>query len=213
MNTDLLIGMLATGEGRTVAMHPARRLAAAAATGAILAAPLMLWLVGLNPDLAAAARVPMFWVKFVFVAAIAIGAGLLAVRLARPGQRLARAPLLVVTPTVAMWLLAAAALAAATAAERPALIWGATWSSCPLYVLLLSLPTLCAALWVLRSLAATRPRLAGGAAGLLAGAVGALVYTLHCPELGAPFLGIWYVLGMLAPALLGAALGPRILNW
>jgi hypothetical protein len=47
----------------------------------------------------------------------------------------------------------------------------------------------------------------------LAGAVGALVYTLHCPELGAPFLGIWYVLGMLAPALLGAALGPRILNW
>jgi hypothetical protein len=40
-----------------------------------------------------------------------------------------------------------------------------------------------------------------------------LVYTLHCPELAAPFLGLWYVLGMLLPALAGAALGPWLLRW
>jgi len=47
----------------------------------------------------------------------------------------------------------------------------------------------------------------------LPGALGALVYTLHCPELEAPFLGVWYVLGMLIPAVLGAIVGPRVLRW
>jgi hypothetical protein len=29
----------------------------------------------------------------------------------------------------------------------------------------------------------------------------------------APFLAIWYLLGMLIPTLLGALLGPRLLRW
>ena len=44
-------------------------------------------------------------------------------------------------------------------------------------------------------------------------AIGALAYTLHCPELAAPFLAIWYVLGMLIPTAFGAWLGPRLLRW
>jgi hypothetical protein len=39
------------------------------------------------------------------------------------------------------------------------------------------------------------------------------VYALHCPELAAPFIAIWYVIGMAAPVVLGAALGPRLLRW
>jgi hypothetical protein len=35
----------------------------------------------------------------------------------------------------------------------------------------------------------------------------------HCPEMAAPFLGIWYVAGMAIPALAGALLGPRLLRW
>jgi hypothetical protein len=38
-------------------------------------------------------------------------------------------------------------------------------------------------------------------------------YTLPCPELAAPFLGIWYLLGMLIPTAFGAWLGPRVLRW
>jgi pimeloyl-ACP methyl ester carboxylesterase len=55
--------------------------------------------------------------------------------------------------------------------------------------------------------------IAGAAAGFAAGAAGALVYTLHCPEMTAPFLGIWYVLGMLIPTAVGAELGPSLLRW
>ncbi|MBC7444771.1 MAG: DUF1109 family protein [Polaromonas sp.] len=56
-----------------------------------------------------------------------------------------------------------------------------------------------------------RRALAG--AGLLAGALSALVYALHCPESAAPFLAVWCMLGMAIPTLTGAVLGPRVLRW
>ena len=70
-----------------------------------------------------------------------------------------------------------------------------------------------ATLWAMKGLAPTRLALAGAGAGLLAGALGALVYALHCPELAASFLAVWYVLGIAIPALAGALLGPRVLRW
>ena len=35
----------------------------------------------------------------------------------------------------------------------------------------------------------------------------------NAPELGAPFLGTWYLLGMLIPTAFGALAGPRLLRW
>jgi hypothetical protein len=29
----------------------------------------------------------------------------------------------------------------------------------------------------------------------------------------APFIGFWYVLGMLIPTAIGALIGPRVLRW
>jgi hypothetical protein len=31
--------------------------------------------------------------------------------------------------------------------------------------------------------------------------------------MAAPFIGFWYLLGMLIPAAAGALLGPRLLRW
>ncbi|HSV58580.1 MAG TPA: NrsF family protein, partial [Variovorax sp.] len=70
-----------------------------------------------------------------------------------------------------------------------------------------------AALLALKGLAPTRPALAGAAAGIMAGGAGATVYALHCPELAAPFLAVWYVAGMLIPVVAGALIGPRLLRW
>ncbi len=97
--------------------------------------------------------------------------------------------------------------------ERTAVLMGDTWQACPLNVALLSAPALALALRAMRGLAPTRLRLAGAAAGLLAGAIGALAYTLHCPELTLPFIGAWYVLGMAIPVAVGAAVGTRVLQW
>jgi hypothetical protein len=65
----------------------------------------------------------------------------------------------------------------------------------------------------MRQLAPTRPILAGGCAGLLAGAAGAWVYAFHCNESAAPFMAIWYTLGIAAAGLLGAATGRWVLRW
>jgi hypothetical protein len=75
------------------------------------------------------------------------------------------------------------------------------------------MPAFVALMWAMRGLAPTQLALSGAAAGLLSGAIGATVYSLHCPEMQAPFLAIWYLLGMLIPTALGALLGPRLLRW
>ena len=213
MKTDDLVTMLATGG---VAVEPnaaARRYLIALVWGTLGSAILMAVLLGVRPDLEIAVRLPMFWVKFAFVAVLALTSGVVALRLARPGSRLAWWPGMLAAPVVAMWVLAAFVLTTAKAAEREELLLGSTAASCPFLIAMLSVPVFVAVIWAMQGLAPTRLRLAGAAAGLVSGSLGALVYALHCPELAAPFLGLWYLLGMLIPAGVGALLGPRLLRW
>ncbi|HJU21448.1 MAG TPA: DUF1109 domain-containing protein, partial [Casimicrobiaceae bacterium] len=77
----------------------------------------------------------------------------------------------------------------------------------------LSIPVFVAIVWTVRRMAPTNLRLAGAMAGFASGATGALVYSIHCPELGAPFLGTWYLIGMLLPAIVGSLAGERMLRW
>src|SRR5690606_10056653 len=63
------------------------------------------------------------------------------------------------------------------------------------------------------AVAGGRRPVAGAAAGVLAGGAGAFAYAFHCPELAAPFLAVWYVLGMAMPVVAGALIGPRLLRW
>jgi len=213
MKTDQLIQALATDVEPVDPRAGPRRVRWGALLGALLAVPSMVWLLGVNPGLVEDAGQPMFWVKFAFVATIAAAALVLLLQLARPAAR-ARVPAVAaVVPVAVMWLLAAITLLAAAPGEYVGLLLGSSWRECPIYIAMLSLPTLSLTLWAVRHLAPTRPGLAGAAAGLLAGALGALVYLLHCPELEAPFLAIWYPLGMLLPTAIGAAVGGRVLAW
>ena len=213
MKTDELIAMLAHDAGAVAPRIWQRRYAGALGAGLFGATLLMVLLLGVRPDIADAVRLPMFWVKLGFPAVLAAGALLTAARLSRPGVSLGHVGAALAAPVLAIWLLAAAVLLAAAPEDRAMLIWGETWASCLANVTLLSLPALGALLWVMKTLAPVRPVPAGAAAGLLAGALGATIYALHCPELAAPFIGIWYVLGMLIPAVLGAVIGPRLLRW
>lgn len=213
MRTDELVDLLARAPAADVPAAPAPRYAAAAGAAAVGALLPLAALLGVRPDLAQAAGSPMFWVKVAFVASIAALALPANLRLARPGARLGALPALLAAIVVAMWTLAAVALARAPDGERAALVLGATWRVCPLAIAGLALPGFVAFLWAMRGLAPTRPARAGAAAGLLAGALAATAYTLHCPESQAPFLAVWYLLGILAPAAAGALVGPRLLRW
>lgn len=213
MKTDDLVTMLATGAGAVQPNQAARRYATGLGWGAVGAALLMATLLGLRADLAAALLRSMIWVKFAFVASLAAISLLAAMRLSRPGQALGWALPALGAPLLAIWLLAALELTGADPARRAGLFFGDTADSCPLLIAMLAAPVFVAVVWAMKGLAPTRLRLAGAAAGLLSGAVGALVYSLHCPETAAAFIGFWYPLGMLIPAVVGAVLGPRLLRW
>jgi hypothetical protein len=212
MKTDDLAVALAR-QAEPDRRSPVMRLAAGTLFGALLAVPLMLWALGVNPSIAIDARTPMFWVKLVFVAAIAAISFFAVRRLAQPGAQPRRALRAVAIPVVAMALLAVVVLATAPADQRMSLVMGSSWRACPLNISLLAAPALVVLLVAVRALAPTRLRLAGAGVGLLAGALGAVVYTVHCTEFEAPFLAVWYVLGMLIPAVIGALIGPRLLRW
>lgn len=213
MKTNELIDVLATSAGPVAAHAVSKRFAAAVVAGGAAAFALMVASLGLNPHLDTLATLPAWWAKVAFAAVIAVGGVLAAARLARPDGRMASAAWLVAAPALVMWLLGFVTLAGAQPGERVPLVLGSTWRECPFNIALLSVPLFVASLWALRGLAPTRPRLAGAAAGLLAGALAALVYALHCPEVAFPFLAVWYLLGMLIPAALGACIGPSLLRW
>jgi len=213
MKTDELIAMLASDAGAVASRVWRQRYALALGAGVVGASLLMVLLLGVRPDIADAVRLPMFWVKLAFPALLAAVTLMAAVRLSRPGMTLGHLGSALAAPVLAIWLLAGLSLLAAPVEDRGMLVWGETWTACLVNIPMLSVPAFIGLLWAMKTLAPVRPALAGAAAGLLAGAISAAVYALHCPELAAPFIGIWYTLGMLIPAALGALIGVRLLRW
>ncbi|MGV3572875.1 MAG: NrsF family protein [Ramlibacter sp.] len=212
MKTQDLIAALAAHATPVDAARSDRRFLARLAGGTLLALAAVL-LMGARPDLADAARLPMFWIKLLVPASVAAAAVVALWRLGHPGMRLGRLPAAAALPLALLWLVAALALLAAPAGERLGLVFGRTWLECPLLITLLSVPALVLAFRAARELAPTRLPLTGAAAGLFAGAAAAAAYAIHCPESQAPFLAAWYVLGMLIPTAAGTLLGRRLLHW
>jgi len=213
LKTDELIALLASGAAVESGPSVIRRVGIATAVGFTAAVALTLVLLGLNPALARTAGAAGFWVKEAYCLSLAVAGVLAALRLSRPGARLRRVPFVVSAIVVAMALYAARQLSGAPPAERLGLVLGQSARVCSLRIALLASPVFVALLIAVRGLAPTRLRFAGGAAGFASGALGALAYSLHCPEVAAPFVATWYLLGIALPALAGALLGPRILRW
>jgi hypothetical protein len=213
MQTEKLIDLLARDPAPVARATQRRRLAVALVAGGAGALVLMLGYLGIRPDIAAAARTPMFWVKLALPLSL-LGIAILATaRLARPGVRLGGASVATLVPIALIWILAAVVILGAPPGDRTAMLLGKTWKVCPFNIAVLSIPAFVAAFWVMKGMAPTRPRVAGAFAGLFAGAVGAAIYCLHCPEMAPPFLGTWYLLGMAIPTAAGALTGPRLLRW
>jgi len=212
MKTDDLIIMLATGIAPVSTQTAQRYFAAAMSVGVLFAMLLMLTTLGMNPNLTTSPS--MLWVKLAFTIAIAAASLIGSFRLARPGVRLGMAvPVTIAIPVILMWALAAVELIRTPAAERLSLLLGHTWFLCPFLVTALSIPIFIAVFWAVKGLAPTRPTLTGAMSGLLAGSASAAVYSLHCHEMAAPFLALWYPLGMLIPTAIGALIGKRLLRW
>lgn len=211
MKTGQLIDILAQGAGSAPSPATARRLCPAIAVGLVASCALVLLTRGPLPAATFGTAAP--WIKLAYAFSLGLAAALLAGQLARPVASLRSQLIAVAVTFVAMVSVASLNLLQLPPGLRTAAVLGNTWWMCPWLLLGFSLPALAAAFWAVRGLAPTRLRAAGFACGLLSGAVGAAGYSLACPESSAAFVAIWYSLGILMTALLGAALGPRLLRW
>lgn len=211
MNTDDWIGLLARSAGPAPAPPVAARLLPVLAVGALAAAALALAVLGPIPAALFGTAAP--WLKLGYALALATAGTWGLWRLARPLPRWQGPAAVLALVVAAMGLLALASGWATPADQRLRGLWGHSWATCPVSVLGLSLPTLAGLLWALRGLAPTRLHLAGLAAGLVAGAVGAFGYAFACVETAPMFIALWYSLGIALAGALGAVLGPRCLRW
>ncbi len=213
MRTADLVRLLA-GDAPAVRAGPiAPQLLAAALAGAVVSAGLLVAWLGLRP-LEAASVSPSFWMKAGYAALLALAGLLTASRLGRPGGRVGLALWLALAAVAWLAMLAMKETMRTPAADMAHLWLGVSWNVCPFRILALAAPVLAGVfLAMMRMTAPTRPALAGAAAGLFAGAVGATVYGLYCQETAAAFVVAWYTLGVGACAALGAAIGARLLRW
>jgi len=208
---DLIRALAADSEVHP--MPPGRALALASIPGVAIAFGLHFAVLGLRPHLLTLLGEPRLlfklWLTFLLVAL----SGPLALRLVRPGAGVRRAALmLAVVP---------ASLAAANLAELlsvPAAEWGQRLVGTNAVFCLKSIPFLAAAplvatLLALRQGAPEHPALAGTAAGLFAGAIGAALYATHCPDDSPLFVAAWYTLAIGFVAAVGAVAGWRLLRW
>ena len=189
-----------------------RILLSAIALGVIGSVAVMMLVLHPRHDLAEAMTSFGMWTKLAYTFALTAFGFWLVERAGRPGADMVRPALLLALPVLAIALLSLIQMNAADADPR-LLLMGHTSRVCALLVTMTALPTLAATFWALKRLAPTRLTLAGTGAGLFAGAAGAFVYSFHCPEAAAPFIAIWYSLGVALTAAIGGFLGPRFLRW
>jgi hypothetical protein len=213
MKTDELIQSLSGELAPVPPAAVARRIALGLALGALGSAGVMLAWLGLRPDLAQAVATPMFWMKFGYSALTGLFLALVLTRLAKPAARPGGLAALAVAPFAVVAIMALVRFSQAAPEAQHTLLMGHTSSLCPWRILVIGAPVLAGAVWAVRGLAPTRLSLAGLVAGGCAGGLGAAIYAFACDETSAPFLAIWYTLGMVLAGALGAAAGSRLLRW
>jgi hypothetical protein len=213
MTTNDLIARL-TGELKPVSRTAVvQRVGTGLGISLVASAILMyLWL-GMRPDLAEATTTMPFWTKFSYTLILAVAGAWAVKRIAHPLGSIRVNLGLMAATIVVMIILAFAQLAMTPPEEHMAMLKGRTITVCTFNIVMLSLPLLIGAFWVLRGLAPTRLTVAGAAAGLAAGSIASFVYSFHCFESAMPFIAIWYTLGVLVAGFIGAITGRFILRW
>lgn len=213
MNTNELIQLLSSKPLEKPPLRFSLRISGAVIIGGSISFLLLTFILGIRPELLQEIKLPEFWIKFCFALAL-VGVGLIATtKTSRPGKQKTHYFHAVITPIMVMWLIGTWFGIQPNSASLLESIEGSTWQACSLLIALLSTPIFIAVFWSLKSMAPVRPRLTGFMAGLFSGGISACIYCLHCPELSPIFVGVWYLIGMLIPATMGAILGKKFLNW
>lgn len=151
--------------------------------------------------------------KFVFTIGLFLSALWLGLRVTRPGPGAGPARFALLAVFALLGLAVVSELI-----NRPMETWAAamlgTYSvPCMVLILIFSIAPFTALMFAFRTGAPDSPAVAGAAAGLIAGSLGASFYATHCVEDSALFMAVWYVIGISAVTILGAIVGRYALKW
>jgi hypothetical protein len=209
---DLIKGLVADHAVQPRSRPMRRNLLVAIITGFAGSLALLLITLGIRPDIIAALAAWRFDLKWVVTLTLAIAATWVALELSRPTAKLPYAARPLLLP--AMVLMAAIISELVTI---PSSAWlarmGVNGSMCVANILFLSVLPFATLLFALREGAPASPAFAGAAAGLLAGALAATAYVLHCTEDSPLFVAVWYMLAIGLVTLVGLFLGRHVLRW
>jgi hypothetical protein len=211
--TRHLIDVLAEDLRPAAPIAIGRRLSAAVAGGAIISALIFGLTLGNRHLPLTAGMILALGIKLGFALSILVLALWTATRLSRPdiGGRAHLAWM--ATPPFVIGSLAFGQMLETPAGSLVEAVMGASALACPGWIVLGALAPMIGLLRVVRDQAPTRPCLTGAVIGAGSGAAGAAVYATHCIETAIPFITIWYGLGILTAAGIGAAAGSRLLRW
>lgn len=213
MKTENLIQALAV-DARTPPVPLGRTLSTWLLPGVVIAIGIYVVALGLRPHLLSlGADDPRIFFKIGLMGLFVCLAALLTLRLARPGAKLRGVSLALMIVPFLLLLGIGFELVTVPEADWGRRLIGHNAMSCLQSIPLLALAPFCALLLALRDGAPSRPALAGAAAGLFAGAIGATLYATHCPDDSPFFVAAWYSIGIAIMTVAGALIGARLLRW
>ncbi len=210
MKTDDLIRSLAADNGPRMSLG--RALLYGFLPGMLLSVLFHALMIGMRPHLFDVMSLRIAF-KILFPIAVFACAGALALRLARPEGN--PRPLMIMLVALLAILLIAVGIELMV---LPPDLWRARLIGHNARVCMMLIPTMAAAplagtLIALHRGAPSNPGLTGAVAGLFAGAFGAALYAMHCPDDSPLFVATWYTLAILIVIIVGALAGRRFLRW
>lgn len=214
MRTDELITTLVADHAAQPRPRPiGHGLIMAIIGGLAISAALFSITLGLRPDIVSALGTWRFDMKLADNLVLVIVTTWVVLSLSRPTTTPPSAMRALVVP--AFLLLAAVMYELVTV---PASAWlpramGMNGLMCLVNIIFLSIVPLSAVVYALRQGAPMSPALAGAAAGLLAGALGATVFAMHCMDDSPLFVAIWYTMATGLMAMVGLLVGQYVLRW
>jgi hypothetical protein len=213
MNTDRLIEMLSTNLEPVKGGQLGKTLASAIVIGLVAAFGVMLACFGIRSDLATGNYSGALALKIVFAMSLVSTGAAFLIKSMVPGQQQGHRFALIFLP-----FFAASAAALAIVVQQPALasggvIEGAAALLCLFCIPFLAIIPFALLIWALRKGAPTDLRRSGAVAGLVAGAIGATVYSFSCPSDSWLFVFLGYTAAVALCSIVGAQVGPRLLRW
>lgn len=211
MKTEDLIDALARNVEPAPPPRPLRRAAYAVAPGLAVALLILAVLIGVRPDYASA--MPALLMKAGASAVLAAACATWAAGALTPGRAIGgrlgiAAALIGLTAGVGI------AAGALSPPETRFAVWlGGGFPWCLVLIPLLAAPVAAGLVLLARRLAPVRLTMAGAGIGATSGAIGAMVYAMHCPVDEIAFVGTWYAVAIALCAGAGALVGARLLRW